>query len=111
MGKARLALEGKECVRCGLCMTGCPYGLIYSAAQTFNELRRADKVKFHRGLLALKIEEQADRVTVVAKEVSTGQLQRFEADRVYVAGGAMGTTRLVASSLGLFDTDISMQES
>jgi ferredoxin len=111
LGKARLALEAKECVRCGLCMTGCPYGLIYSAAQTFNELRRAGKVKFLSGLLALKIEEQADHVTVVAKEVSTGQLQRFVADRVYVAGGAMGSTRLAANSLGLFDTDIAMQES
>jgi ferredoxin len=111
LGKARLALEAKECVRCGLCMTGCPYGLIYSAANTFNELRRADKLKFHSGLLALKIEEEANRATVVAKEVSTGQLQRFEADHVYVACGAMGTTRLAANSLGLFGTDISMQES
>jgi ferredoxin len=111
VGKARLAFKPSECVRCGLCMTGCPYGLIYSAAQTFNELRRAGRIKFHGGLMALKITEEAERVTVVAKEVSTGQLQHFEADHVYVACGAVGTTRLVANSQGMYDVDIPMQES
>ena len=33
IGKARLAFEAEKCVRCGMCMTGCPYGLIYSAAR------------------------------------------------------------------------------
>jgi hypothetical protein len=41
----------------------------------------------------------------------TGRRRRFEADRVYVACGAMGTTRLVANSLELFDVDLSMLES
>jgi ferredoxin len=111
LGKARLAFDAKECVRCGLCMTGCPYGYVYSASQTFNELRRTNRVKFLGGLLALSIKEESNRVTVVAKELATGQLQRLEADHVYVACGAVGTTRLVANSLNLFDVDISMLES
>src|ERR1700761_6501982 len=111
MGKARLALEGKQCVRCGLCMTGCPYGLIYSAAQTFDELRRSGRVRFHGGLLALKVTEEDGRAVVTAKEISTGQLQRFEADHVYVACGAMGSTRLAANSLGLFGAELTMLES
>ena len=40
IGKARLGLAATNCIRCGMCMTGCPYGLIYSAAQTFDKLRR-----------------------------------------------------------------------
>jgi ferredoxin len=111
VGKARLAFKPKECARCGLCMTGCPYGLIYSAAQTFDELRRSGRVDYRGGLIALKVTEDAERVTVVAKEVSTGQLQRFEADHVYVACGAVGSTRLVANSQGIFDADIPMYES
>jgi ferredoxin len=111
LGKARLALNGKECHRCGLCMTGCPYGLVYSAAQTFNELRRDRRVTFHGGFLALKITENADGVEVMTKEIATGQLRQFKADRVYVACGAMGTTRLVANSLELFDVDLPMLES
>lgn len=111
VGKARLALDAEKCLLCGMCMTGCPYRLIYSAAQTFDELGSTKRVKLHRGLLALRVMEDAEKAVVVAKELATGLTQRFEADRVYIACGAMGTTRLVANSLGLFDTDLHMLES
>lgn len=112
VGKARLAFEATKCVRCTMCMTGCPYGLVYSAAQTFDALRRADRVTFHGGLLVLKIVEEASKkVAVIFKEIATGRMQRLEADRVYVACGAIGTTRLVANSLGLFEADLHMLES
>jgi ferredoxin len=111
VGKARLAFNAEKCIRCGLCMTGCPYGLIYSAAQTFDALRRASKVTFYSGFLALKIIEEDNQVTVIAREIATGRTRRFGADRVYVACGAIGTTRLVANSLGLFDVDLPMLES
>src|SRR5690348_1363465 len=111
IGKARLALDAGKCVRCGMCMTGCPYGLIYSAAQTFDALRRAGRVTFYGGLLALKVTEEDDRAAVITREVATGRMRRFEADRVYVACGAIGTTRLVANSLGLFEADLPMLES
>ena len=111
VGKARLALNATNCIRCGLCMTGCPYGLIYSAAQTFDVLRSANRITHHNGLLALKVSEEANLAMLVTKEISTGRIQRFEADRIYIACGAMGTTRLVANSLGLFDADLSMLES
>jgi ferredoxin len=111
IGKARLAFDAGKCIRCGMCMTGCPYGLIYSAAQTFDSLRRANRVTFHGGLLALKAMEEANRVSVITREIATGRMRRFEADRVYVACGAIGTTRFVANSLGLFDVDLPMLES
>jgi ferredoxin len=111
IGKARLAFDAANCIRCRMCMTGCPYGLIYSAAQTFDALRRSSRVTHHSGLMVLKVAEEANSAVVVAKELATGRTQRFEADRVYVACGAMGSTRLVANSLGLFDVEISMLES
>lgn len=111
IGKARLAFDAAGCIRCGMCMTGCPYGLIYSAAQTFDTLRHAGRVRFHSGFLALQIIEGNGQVEVIARELATGRPRRFEADRVYVACGAMGTTRLVANSLGLFDVDLAMLES
>ncbi len=111
VGKARLALNADKCIRCGMCMTGCPYGLIYSAAQTFDILRQASRVTFNGGFLALKIVEEATRATVITREIATGQIRLFEADRVFVACGAMGTTRLVANSLGLFNVDLPMLES
>jgi ferredoxin len=111
LGKARLAFDAEKCIRCAMCMTGCPYGLIYSAAQTFDALRRVSRVTFHSGFLAVKITEEANRVAVITREIATGRMRRFEADRVYVACGAIGTTRLVANSLGVFDVELPMLES
>jgi ferredoxin len=111
IGKARLAFDAAKCVRCGMCMTGCPYQLIYSAAQTFDALRRAGRVTFKSGFLALQLVAEADQAAVITKEIATGRIRRFEADRVFVACGAIGTTRLVANSLGLFDVDLPMLES
>ncbi len=111
LGQARLAFDAPKCVRCGLCMTGCPYGLIYSAAQTFDRLRAARRVTYHGGLLVLGIAEDSEGVTVEAKELATGRIRRFGADRVFVGAGAMGTTRLVMNSLGLFSQTLAMGES
>ena len=38
----------------------------------------------HSGFLVLKITEEADKVSVITKEIATGQIRRFESDRVYV---------------------------
>jgi choline dehydrogenase-like flavoprotein len=111
VGKARLAFESSACTRCGMCMTGCPYGLMYSASHTFDDLRRTRRIVYHGGLLALEVGETGDRPYVIAKELATGRLQRFEADRLFVACGALGTTRLVANSLRHFDDEMTMGES
>jgi ferredoxin len=111
MGKARLAFRARDCARCGLCMTGCPYGLIYSAAQTFDALQRSRRVRQYSGLMAIEISEEAESASVVAQELATGRIRQFEADRILVACGAIGTTRLVASSLNLFDVNLPILES
>ena len=65
--------------------------------QTFDALRDSRQVTYHSGFLALSVTEDSDKALVVAKELATGRLRRFEADRIYIACGAMGTTRLVAN--------------
>ena len=111
VGRARLALDASACTRCGLCMTGCPYGLIYSAAHTIDALRSRGRVTYHGGLLAVRVEECRDAATVIAKETATGNLHRFTADRVFLACGSLGTTQLVLGSLGLFEKPVRVQES
>jgi ferredoxin len=111
VGVARLALDARSCVRCGLCMTGCPYSLIYSASHTFDRLRATGRVNYLPGLLAYRVGERAGRPFVDLRELTTGRTERLEADRVFVACGAIGTTRLVLGSLGHFGRDISLSES
>jgi len=111
VGRARLAMRASECVRCGLCLTGCPYSLIYSASQTLSRLRGSGRVTYHDGLLAVRVEETEDGAAVVARELGSGRLRRFEADRVLLACGAIGTTRLALGSLQLFGVPVSVAES
>jgi ferredoxin len=111
MGRARLAFQASRCVRCGLCMTGCPHSLIYSAAQTFTALRDDSRITYRDGLLALRVEDGPDSATVVARDLGSGRLERLSADRVMLACGAIGTARLVLGSLELFDRRVPVRES
>ena len=111
VGAARLALNAGSCVRCGLCMTGCPYSLIYSASHTFDSLRAAGRISYLPGLLAYRIGERTGQPFAEVRDLASGGSQRLEADRVFVACGAMGTTRLVLGSLGCFGRDVSLAES
>ena len=111
VGRARLAFAAGRCVRCGLCMTGCPYSLIYSSSQTFDRLRAARRIDYLDGLLVVEVGQDGTTPFVIAEELGSDRRRRFEADRVYLACGAVGTTRLVLSSLGIFDQDVELAES
>ena len=111
VGRARLAFDSPQCVRCGLCMTGCPYSLIYTSASTFDRLRLEGRVDYRSGLLAVHLGEEAGRPYVMARELAGGRPHRLDADQVLVACGAVGTTRLVLGSLGIFGQDIELAES
>jgi ferredoxin len=111
VGRARLALRASACVKCGLCMTGCPYSYVYSASQTFDQLIADKKITYVGGYLALRLGESEEGAFVEARNLATGAVETLRADKIFVACGAIGTTRLVASSLDMFSEPIHFQES
>lgn len=111
VGRARLAMQAQQCIRCGLCMTGCPYGLIYSASETWDTLRQNPRLTYRGGLMAVRLTETEEHAAVVARDLRTGAVTEITADRIYVACGAIGTTRLVMGSLGLFGVPVRVSES
>jgi len=110
MGEARLAMRARDCIACGLCLTGCPYGLIYSASQTFDELVHAGRLSYRPGLLAFRVGEDADGCFTLAKELRSGRVHRLRSRKVYVACGGLGSTRLVQASGRPDVREIEMQE-
>jgi hypothetical protein len=48
---------------------------------------------------------------VTARSLSTGQVETFSAEKIFVACGALGTTRLVAHSIGRWSVPIHIKES
>ncbi len=111
LGRARLAFQSDQCTRCGLCMTGCPYELIYSSSHTFDRLRAEKRISYRADMLAVHLDEADGEPHVVVRHTRTGQLERMTADRIFVACGGIGTTRLVLGSLGVFDQAVYLQES
>lgn len=110
LGRARLAVSAAQCQPCGLCMTGCPRSLIFSASHSFDRFRRNGRIDYRNGLLAVRVDQEADTAVVHARELSSGRIQRFTADRVFVGCGAVGTTRLILGSLGS-DQPVHLSES
>jgi hypothetical protein len=68
-------------------------------------------VKYCPGRLVLRVSEAEDSVRVTFRDLITGTIGTLDADRVFVACGALGTTRLIAASLGLTQREFEMAES
>jgi choline dehydrogenase-like flavoprotein len=111
IGRARLAFRADECTTCGLCMTGCPNQLIYSASHSFDRLRASGRIDYRPHLLALRLSENDGTPSVIVRDTESGATERLTADRVFVACGGIGTTRLVLGSLNQFDVPVTLQES
>ena len=115
-GRSRLAVnvrgEGAPgpCVRCGLCMYGCPYGLIYSTAQTVDEMMADPNFTYAPGYVVQRVEERGDQVEVSAVN-RVGEVERFTCGRVFVGAGVLATTSLMLRSLEAFDRAVTLKES
>ena len=112
VGKARLALAADSCVRCGLCMTGCPYSLIYSARQTVDRFVAAGRVRLISRVLVTRVDQPIGaKPSVHGIDLATGRAMRLDADRVFVGAGGLGSTRIALNSLSAPPNQVALQES
>jgi choline dehydrogenase-like flavoprotein len=115
-GASRLAVRASTgdpggCRYCGMCHYGCPYGVIYNASQTLDALVRGGGLDYRSGIYVDRLSEGECAVTVDFHRrgsVETGQLT---ASRVFVACGAISTTRLMLDSMGRSRLDRRLQDS
>jgi choline dehydrogenase-like flavoprotein len=116
-GASRLAVRARArggepgCVYCGLCLYGCPHGLIYNAADTLDEVLEHPGFRYEAGVVVHRFEESGQRVELRARAMDSGEARTFEAGRVFLACGSLSTPRLVLRSLDLFDRPVHLQDS
>jgi choline dehydrogenase-like flavoprotein len=116
-GASRLALRTSAsprdpgCVRCGFCLHGCPYDLIYNSAHTLAELERNPRFTYLGGLVVTRFRETTAGVQVDAVRIADRAPARFEGTRAFLGCGCYSTTRLVLESLEQFAHEVSMLES
>ena len=116
-GYSRLAVEASSvdgnrgCIYCGLCLYGCPYGLIYSTTSTLAHLSKRMNFRYHKDVLVEKLIESNGKVIILAKTLSSSEELKFRASRVYLASGPLSSTRIILHSLGAFDRPVKIRHS
>ncbi|GAB4451848.1 MAG: hypothetical protein OHK0029_01750 [Armatimonadaceae bacterium] len=117
-GLSRLAVQSKpsdsnphSCVYCGMCMHGCPYKLIYNSSFTLRTLMESPLFTYIPHTVVDRVVEEEDTVIIHTRSYPNNEPKTFRAERVFLACGAVSTTRILMESLNLFDQDIKIQDS
>jgi choline dehydrogenase-like flavoprotein len=102
VGRSRLAVKAfpvkaqNGCVYCGLCMTGCPYGLVYSAEQTLEELQQEENFTYEAGVVVSQLHE--NNGSPVIKATRLGHKTRYSGKKVFLATGVFSTAHTLLKS-------------
>jgi ferredoxin len=93
LGSSILAVDKAKCISCGGCLTGCAEGAIYSSESKWRELVKDGKVLLHKGFA----HSISNKMSINIKSNSSiFQVENF--DKIYIACGAIATTRLLQKS-------------
>ncbi len=116
-GRSRLAIRAagddshRSCAYCALCLSGCPYGLIYSTEQTLNDLIQSGQVKYLADHLVEKFEMQGEKAIVSGRILADDAPFTYQASRVFIGAGVLPTAKIVLNSLEAFDKPIRLADS
>lgn len=116
-GVSRLAALARDdsdatgCSTCGRCLTGCPYGYIYDAAHTLDELRRNPRFTYRPGVAVDRVKERDRQVTISGRTIETAERLRVDASRVLLACGVLQTTRILLASMEAYDRELPLSDS
>lgn len=118
VGRARLAITqgpdaGRACAHCGMCLYGCPYGLIYSTQVTLRTRLAAfgNAFTYVPGVVVRRLTERGGTVVIDAVARDTLRPKRFEAARVYLGAGVLGSTAILLESLQAFSQPVLLKQS
>lgn len=103
-GGSRLAVRvghpapERGCIYCNHCLDGCPYGHIYSAAQTIGELAERGEIDYRPGLHVDRLAEADGGVLIQASGLDGAPGASLRASRAFIAAGAVSTTIILQRS-------------
>lgn len=99
------------CQYCGMCSHGCIYDSIFSTKKAISDLilnGKIDYLPLHR---VISVSETVENVSIYATNMETGLSRKFLADHVFIAAGAVNSTKIAVESYGLQNEEIRIQKS
>ncbi|MGB3312782.1 MAG: hypothetical protein WBB85_00035, partial [Albidovulum sp.] len=91
-GSPRQAVD-TSCHLCGLCLHGCPFGLIWSARDTLTDLRQHPGFTYRPGAVVTRAEEEAGAITLHLADGTT-----VTGARAFLGAGVLETARILLAS-------------
>ncbi len=113
-GQARLGVHTsgpRACRNCGLCLSGCVYGSIFSPLDDLAALERAGVLIYRPGLLVQTVTEAGGKVVVSAHRLGDGTVESMSFDKVFLAAGVFGSTRIMLASMQAYDVPVALLDS
>jgi choline dehydrogenase-like flavoprotein len=110
VGQSRLAMTG-GCRYVGLCMEGCPWHAVYGTRATLGALVATGVVTHEPGWVVDRVAPREGGVTVLARQRDGAARRTFDAEVVFIAAGAVASTRIALASLGRFDHEVVLRDS
>lgn len=98
---ARLALDTARCRSVGLCLSGCPYGAVWSSERLVDSLLARPGFSYKGSVLVTRLAAEGAVTRIEARDAD-GKAQEFRAPKVFLAAGALSSARLAAQSLNLY---------
>ena len=113
-GQSRLMVQPENeneklgCQYCGQCMSGCVYNCIYKSNEDLDELIKTKKVIYKSGFIVEKIKQIKRKVTISYKD-KNNQIIEEEFDRVFLAAGAVSSTKIFLQSNNFFNRNLKIK--
>jgi len=109
--RACTSSAGPGCNYCGLCMYGCPRRLIYNSEQTLDYLRSFANFTYRPDVIVRSVSESAGGAVVHGFDAGSASPIHVPGERIFLACGALSSTRILLESLSAFDRSVTMLDS
>jgi choline dehydrogenase-like flavoprotein len=102
---------GKGCRQCGLCLYGCPYDSIFSAASELRRMVAQGLVHYVPDVLVDRISQGVSCVRIEGRSRSGKDSRTFEGQAVFLAAGLLESARIVLNSTDRSAIPLRVQQS
>jgi choline dehydrogenase-like flavoprotein len=116
-GRSRVAVRGNlpsmegGCVYCRLCMYGCPYGHIYSSADTVTQWQNNPNFSYQPGVIVTSVRESPAGVEISGYDRLTRAPLVWRCGKAFLAAGTIATTGILLRSLAAYDQTAWLKDS